>query len=231
MTYDEVHDEIVFPSPNAQAILTYRGGASGQEPPLRVIQGPRAGEIGDNVSVDGVHDELFVAAGGRIAVFPRTANGDVAPIRVIKGPDTGLTGGETGTGGGTVTVDPINDLLVVSVRGRIVIFNRTDTGNVKRKAVIASAGVKGIQHLRVYPPKSLIVAILGGKAEGVGQDDMTRIAVWSIHDKGDVPPLLTLTDPRGPVENARRMDFDAKAKVIIVAGGVAIRRYSLPEIF
>jgi hypothetical protein len=60
---------------------------------------------------------------------------------------------------------------------------------------------------------------------------MTRIAVWSIHDKGDVPPLLTLTDPRGPVQNARRMDFDAKAKVIIVAGGVAILRYSLPEIF
>jgi hypothetical protein len=227
MAYDAVHDEIVFSSPNAQALLTFRGGATGQELPVRVIQGPHAGTIGDEVTVDGVHGELFTAAGGRIAVFDRLSNGDVAPIRVIQGPDAGLTGS-----GGTVSVDPINDLIVLSQgRGRILIFNRTDAGNVKPNAVIAWSGAKGIQHVRVYPPKGLIVAILGGKAEGVGQDDMTKVAVWSMRDNGNVPPLLTLTDPMGPVEDARRMDFDPKAKQIIVAGGVAIRRYSLPEIF
>src|SRR5258707_6381422 len=39
--YDPLHDEIVVMSPLAQAVLTFRGGASGEEPPIRVIQGPR----------------------------------------------------------------------------------------------------------------------------------------------------------------------------------------------
>jgi hypothetical protein len=37
--YDAVHDEIVVSSPLAQAVLTFRGGASGNEAPIRVIQG------------------------------------------------------------------------------------------------------------------------------------------------------------------------------------------------
>ncbi len=41
MRYDEVHDEIVLANPIAQAVLTFRGGASGDVAPLRVIQGPR----------------------------------------------------------------------------------------------------------------------------------------------------------------------------------------------
>ena len=39
--YDEIHDEIVVPQQFAQAILTLRGSADGDEPPLRVIQGSR----------------------------------------------------------------------------------------------------------------------------------------------------------------------------------------------
>jgi hypothetical protein len=227
MRYDALHDEIVFTNPDSQAVLTYRGGASGEEPPLRIIQGPSVGKIGDNVEVDPVHDEIFVAVDDKISVFPRTAKGDVAPIRVIEGPDTRL--GETRSS--FVSVDPKNNLIVVAGRGRMLIFNRSDTGNVKPKAVIEHGFLTGIQHLRVYPPKDRIVTVLGGKPAGVGQDDMTAIAVWNIHDKGNVSPLLILTDPSGAVENARRFDFDVKSKEIIVAGGLTIRRYYLPEIF
>jgi hypothetical protein len=39
--YDEPRDEIIVTSPLAQAVLVFRGGANGEEPPLRVIQGPR----------------------------------------------------------------------------------------------------------------------------------------------------------------------------------------------
>jgi hypothetical protein len=35
--YDGPHDEIVVMSPLAQAILVFRGGASGEEAPIRVI--------------------------------------------------------------------------------------------------------------------------------------------------------------------------------------------------
>jgi len=227
MRYDAIHDEIVIANPTAQAVLTFRGGASGEEPPLRVIQGPRTRIVkSDYVEVDPIHDELFVTGGGHILVFPRTANGDVAPIRVIEGPDTGLRGPL----GGFLSVDPIHDLIVVPNRGRILIFNRTATGNVKPKAVIESSQLVGIRHLRVYPPTGLIVTVLGGKSKGVGQDEMTAIAVWSIHDDGNVPPLMIFTDPEAPVPG-RKLAFNPKAKEIIVGGGVSIRRYNFPEIF
>src|SRR2546430_4111999 len=38
--YDEMHDEFFVVNPFAEAILTFRGGTSGQESPIRIIQGP-----------------------------------------------------------------------------------------------------------------------------------------------------------------------------------------------
>ena len=67
--YDEVNDEIVVNSPLAQAILTFRGGAGGEEPPIRVIQGTRTQILGDaysaldKVSVDGVNNEIYLPLG------------------------------------------------------------------------------------------------------------------------------------------------------------------------
>ena len=65
--YDAVHDEVFVPVPYAQAILTFRGGADGQEAPIRIIQGPKVGEIGSRLDVDPVHNEvIFSAAGQRV---------------------------------------------------------------------------------------------------------------------------------------------------------------------
>src|SRR5882672_11575866 len=94
--YDDVHDEIVVNSPLAQAILTFRGGASGEEPPVRVIQGTQTQILGDaytaldKVSVDGVNNEIYLPLGlgdargeidnlplPGILVFDRRANGNV----------------------------------------------------------------------------------------------------------------------------------------------------------
>ena len=95
LAYDEVHDEIVIPSPLAQAVLVFRGAAEGEEPPLRVIQGPHTGIVGtgygalDTVSVDGENNEIYLpVASDRVLVFDRMANGDVAPKRILGGPDT-----------------------------------------------------------------------------------------------------------------------------------------------
>ena len=41
--YDAVNDEIVVPVPYSEAILTFAGGANGQESPIRIIQGPKPG--------------------------------------------------------------------------------------------------------------------------------------------------------------------------------------------
>jgi len=102
--YDAVHDEVFVPVPYAQAILTFRGGADGQEAPIRILQGPKVGEIGSRVDVDPVHNEIFTYRDNSIEVYPRDANGDVAPLRIIQGPDTGLKAVYS------LAVDPVNDI-------------------------------------------------------------------------------------------------------------------------
>ena len=139
--YDAVNDEFLVTNPFAQAILVFRGAAEGNEPPVRIIQGSRTLLRGvDRLDVNPVHDEIFVPNGDSILVFPRTANGNVAPIRVIRGPDTQLR--RTAT----LSVDPVHDLLIAGLNktdrtgkgpnGALLVFNRTDNGNVKPRGVI-----------------------------------------------------------------------------------------------
>src|SRR5581483_174003 len=105
IVYDPVHDEFTVPQQFGQAILTFRGAADGQEPPIRVIQGPKTQLTApDRLDVDYVHNEIFVPMGDVILVYPRDAQGDVAPIRTIKGPDTMLNGV------GAIAVDPIHNV-------------------------------------------------------------------------------------------------------------------------
>ena len=136
IAYDEIHDEFVVPQQFGQAILTFLGGADGEEVPVRVIQGSLTQlRNPDLLGIDPVHNEIFVPQGNSVLVLPREANGNVAPIRVLKGPDTQL-------GASALAIDPVHNLLIVggTVRGigsRLLIFNRTDEGNVKPKASVA----------------------------------------------------------------------------------------------
>ena len=192
--YDEVHDEIVVNSPLAQAIMTFRGGASGEEPPVRIIQGSRTQILGDaysandKVSVDGVNNEIYLPLGRgdirgqgevdpltAILVFDREANGNVEPKRILKGSNTGITGGKP-----PVAVDPVRNLLVVNLNNAFLIFDRTASGNTAPKAVIRGprSQVASTGNLRVYPPTGMIVSRCTGDS----------VCAWSINDTGDAPP-------------------------------------------
>ena len=239
--YDEMHDEMIIANPFAQAILTYRGGANGEEPPIRVLQGPHTQMVSPDfgVEVDPIHDEIFVAETDSILVFPRTANGDAAPIRVLGGPNAQLNGEAR-----ALSVDPVNNLLVVSSEvnhhGQILIFNRTDAGDVKPRAVIAgpATGIRAhINHLRVYGPKGWIVTTIGGGGDGESSEEQEEarsrgnsIAVWSIHDKGDIPPRWLLGGAKSAVRGAR-IALNRKAKEVVIGGGATIRTWYFPEIF
>ena len=111
--YDEIHDEIVVPQPFAGAILTFQGGANGEVPPIRIIQGPKTGlALTDVMTVDPVHNEYFIPygqGGGVVNVFDRMAQGDVAPIRTIGSQAAGL--------GGIPSVDYEHNLLLVEWPG------------------------------------------------------------------------------------------------------------------
>jgi len=236
--YDPVHDEIIGAHPVAQAILVFRGGADGNEAPLRVIQGPKTQLWDpDYVGVDGVHNEIYVSSGERVLVFPQQANGDVAPLRVIEGPDTML-----GRMRGAPQVVPELNLMVVAAgnipgkpgNGKLLIFNRTDNGNVKPLRVISlgpKAGYFGGDF--VVSPKGFILIPGGGGGEGgEGGQANSVIKIWSVYDNGDVPPRWIFGGPKSKLAGGN-VALNSKLKEIIVHTGDenGMSGYSLPEIF
>jgi hypothetical protein len=165
--YDLKHDEIVVPVALGGAVLTLPGGANGGEPPLRVLQGPRTGLVQpDTLYVDVLHDEMIVDSGDdSVLVFPRTASGDVEPIRKIGGPKTQIRNIFG------MSVDSLHNLIVVANRvdtgGRessdgILIFNRTDNGDVSPRAVIAGprTGIIKIRQVVVDEERGQIFATI-----------------------------------------------------------------------
>ncbi len=236
IAYDEVHDEFVVPQQFGQAILTFRGGASGAEAPIRVIQGSNTRLVApDRLAVDPVNNEIFVPEGNVVLVYPREGNGNVAPIRTIEGPDTQL-GAQVGAD--AVAVDPLNNLLVVGGGGRdgarFLIFNRTDRGNVKPKASIGGPK-SGFRRLggpfTLYPPKGWIIAT--DRGEGGLVSDIAYVGVWSIHDNGDVPPRWKIGGPNGVLQMPRGVALDPKNKNLIVSDKRlnAVMTFYFPELF
>ncbi len=245
--YDAVHDEIVVPVPYSESILTFRGEADGQEAPIRIIQGPQTGSIGSRLDVDPIHDEIFTYTSTSIKVYPREANGDAAPIRVIEGPDTQL---EAVYG---IAVDPINDVLVIGLnsgfgtyraglgdsrdpeRGAILVFNRTDSGNVTPRAVIRGpkSGIIRINQMQVYPQRKLIVVAMPGIRDQM-EPEGAFVGVWSIDDNGDVPPMWKIpANPAAMLKKPFGVVLNPADQEVIVSDmrnqGVLV--FSVPEIF
>ena len=245
--YDEVNDEIVVPVPYSEAILTFRGDADGQESPIRIIQGPRTGTVGSRVDVDAIHDELFTYndEADVIKVFPRDANGDVAPIRTIEGPDTQI---KSAYG---IAVDPINDVLAVGLnsdwgtervhlsddpeKGAILLFDRTDSGNVAPRAVIRgpNTGIIRINQIDLNPERRLIVVAMPAIKDQM-EPEGAFVGVWSYDDNGDVPPLYKI--PIGEVTRMKKpfgVVLNPNEQEVIVSDmrqqGILV--FSVPEIF
>jgi hypothetical protein len=252
--YDPVHDEIIGAHPVAQAILVFRGAADGNEAPIRTIMGPKTQLWDpDYVGVDGVHNEIYVSSGEKVLVFDQRANGDVAPLRIIEGPDTML-----GRMRGAPQVVPELNLMVVAAgnipgkpgNGKLLIFNRTDNGNVKPMRVISlgpRAGYYGGDF--VVSPKGFILIPgtnnegRGGRGGGGGEEggeggggergQPNRILkIWSVYDNGDVPPRWIFGGPMSKLAGGN-VALNPKLKEIIVHTGDenGMSGYSLPEIF
>lgn len=237
--YDAIHDEILVTNPFAQAILVFRGGASGEEAPIRIIQGPKTQLLGavDRLDVDPIHNEIYIPAEERVLVFPREANGDVAPIRVIEGPNTKLDVSEA------LAVDPVNNVLVVGTNtafrptgrpGGMLIFNRTDQGDAKPRGYIVGpkTGIFRINQIQIYSPKGWIVATQPGRGD-VQEPEGVYVGVWHISDSGDVPPRWKIAGPKSIMKKPRGVALDLKHKELIVADMRlnSILTYYFPEIF
>ena len=242
--YDEVHDEFIVTNPFAQAIMVFAGDANGDQAPKRIIQGPKTQLTGsDRLEVDPVHNEIFVPLGDSIAVFPRDANGDVAPLRVIKGSNTMLKQATS------ASVDPVNNVLIVGLNsgdsgessagqvpnGAVLIFNRTDDGNVAPKAVIKGpkSGITRINQIAVYPPRKLFVAAQPGPIE-VMEPENAYVGIWSINDNGDVPPRYVINaNAKSGMKKPRGVVLDPRHKELIIADMRlnSVLTFYFPEIF
>jgi hypothetical protein len=242
--YDETHDEFVVTNPFAQAILTFAGDVNGDAAPKRIIQGPKTQLNGaDRLEVDPVHNEIIVPMGDSIGVYPRDANGDTAPLRMIKGPDTQLRQATS------VAVDPVNNVLVVGLNsgdsgasskgtvpnGAILIFGRTDDGNVKPRAVIKGpkSGITRINQLALNPARKLIIAAQPGPIEEM-EPEGAYVGIWSIEDNGDVPPRWKINaNAKSEMKKPRGVVLDFKHKELIIADMRlnAVLTYYFPEIF
>jgi len=120
------------------SITVYPLRASGDTPPIRIIEGPRTQlNWPAHLFVDPEHGELYVAndVGDSVLVFRTTDSGDVAPSRVIRGPKAGL---KNPTG---LFVDLANDELWISSMGNhsARVFPRTANGDVAPLRIIRSA--------------------------------------------------------------------------------------------
>jgi hypothetical protein len=217
IAYDSAADRIIVPAQFSQSILSFRGDASGEEPPLRVIQGPRT-EIrrADRVAVDPIRKEIFVGDGGQILVFPADATGDVAPLRALRGPETLLT---DGGGGGPLAVDPLTNTLVVSTRRRLLMFDATANGNVKPRRVISGPDTSGGMFVAAY--NGLVFSRTSSNA----------IGVWTINDSGAAPPRFKIG--QGVVVEVRGLTIDPKNQSVISTDKDlnAVMTWRVPEVF
>jgi hypothetical protein len=226
--YDELHDEIVVPQPFAQAILTFRGGAVGEEPPLRIIQGSRTRlSNGSEIVIDPVNNEIYMNE----MVFRREANGDVAPVRILNHSVDG--------------VDPVTDLVISIARDEhapegaerlnlsLQMFPRTAVGAIKPVRVIKGPRTMLANLKRVRVINGWILVVRDGYEAPGPQDGQSFVAAWRITDEGDVPPRMTIGGPGGKLQRPRGLDIDPKNQTIMVSDKSlnAVLTYHVPELF
>ena len=132
------------------SITVHRMDASGDTPPVRVIQGPKTRlNWGTGLALDSGRGELYVAndMGDEVLVFESAAQGDVAPKRILKGPKS-LIKNPMG-----VYLDLQNDELWVTNFGNhtATVYQRTATGDTPPLRVIRS-GPPGSRALMMGNP-------------------------------------------------------------------------------
>jgi len=261
IAYDTTHDEIVAPNPLAAAIVIFRGGASGEEAPIRTIQGARSGlSRPETVAVDEKNDELFVGDPGdrRVLVYKRDADGDAKPLRTIQGPKTKLL---QVVG---IAVDPNRDVLVVSSYSRLpggvtglLIFGRTDDGDVAPRRVIAGprSGITRLRQIALDPETGKIyAAVINNEYLPPYDIDHPRrgldpnvdlpspwntgtegfIGVWDDEkDDGDAPPRSLIKGRSTGIVHPAGVTFNARDGEVIAPDAVwnGLFTFLKPELF
>ncbi|PYS50579.1 MAG: hypothetical protein DMG13_20715 [Acidobacteria bacterium] len=146
---DEDRQELFVTVEYPPKVMVYRKGASGEEKPLRFLEGEHTQlQAIHGIAVDAKNKLLFVNNWGNesnfrvpgtgkfhppsITVYPLGASGDTPPVRVIQGPKTQMNWPAA------MALNPDNgDLYVANDVGHsILVFKATDQGDVAPARVI-----------------------------------------------------------------------------------------------
>lgn len=224
---DEEKQELYLTVHLPPQVAVYRKTASGDEKPLRVLQGPRT-RMSDThgFAIDVKNKLLFVnnwgrysyfkVPGGRfedpsITVYPLDARGDTPPLRVIQGPKTELNWP------GAMSVDPESgDLYVANNVGQsILVFSGTAEGDVAPARVL-----KGSRTGLSYPLG--VVADTKNKELWVSNFGNSSATVYPLTANGNMAALRTIRSaPRDKVSlrnggKAVAVAYDSKREELLV---------------
>ena len=221
LTVDPVNSELYVGDFFGGAVRVFALGASGNVAPLRTFSGSNTGILQPRMAaVDTAHNEIFVPdILDSIRVFPRTPGGNVAPTRVISGSNTKIDNAVS------IAFDPGADEIFVSsynvggpqVPG-ILVFNRTDSGNVAPKRIITGSNTQFGTFTNF-----LTLDLANGELFAQGNNG-TGIVVFNLTDNGNVAPKRDLTGPAtGMIKNgAIRVDAANNRVMTDNLGSVAL---------
>ena len=221
LTVDLVNNELYVGDFFGGAVRVFALGASGNVAPLREFSGSNTGILQPRgAAVDTVNNEIFVPdINDSILVFPRTPGGNVAPTRVISGSNTKIDNPVS------IAFDPVaNEIFVNSynvggpqVPG-ILVFNRTDSGNVAPKRMITG----GNTQFGTFT-NHLTLDVGNGELFAQG-DNGAGIVVFNLTDNGNVAPKRNLTGPATAMIHVGGIRVDAVNNRVITdnVGNVAL---------
>jgi hypothetical protein len=210
MAIDDATGELFLSVQYPPQVAIYSKTASGDDKPMRLIQGPKT-RFSDvhGIAIDSKNKLLYVTSWGNvsdykvagsgrfelpsISVYPATADGDTAPLRTIHGSKTQLDWP------GAMSVDPnTGDLYVANDMGQsLIVFHPGDEGDVTPTRVI-----KGAKTRLSYPAGVFV----DGKNREVWASNLgnSTATVYPLTANGDVAPLRTI---RGAEENKESLRF------------------------
>jgi DNA-binding beta-propeller fold protein YncE len=204
MAVDEEKGEVYVSVQSVSQVAVFKKTASGEEKPLRVLQGNNTGlESSHGIALDLRGKRMFVSNWGAgsdynnpghsrfnpasITVHPLDANGDVPPQKIIRGDKTQLNWP------GAIFYDPAADeLYVANAMGQsILVFRASDEGDAAPVRVL-----KGPKTGLSYPV-DLAVDLKNKELWAVNFGNASA-TVYSLTASGDVAPLRTIRSaPRG----------------------------------
>lgn len=118
--------------------------------------------------------------------------------------------------------------------GKLLIYNRTDNGNAKPRAVIQGPKTDIVNiHQMQISSKGWIIAAQPGESNIIIEPKDVFVGVWSVNDNGDVPPRWKIGGPKSTLKKPRGVALEPKNKALIIADMRlnAVLTYYFPEFF